>query len=155
MNPQLPETDLFEITLSQQGAGWLLRLIRLTRWVFIISILFSILLLICSVFRYQITDHYNSDAGGDWLAFTEAKIIPIYMAVSTVLGFIQVYFFYYFSRLCKKSIESQQTDLFNESFKWLFRNSLTALILFVINLIFTGIIAYRQYLLLRKIGSLP
>src|SRR5438128_1717559 len=96
---QLPETDLFEIKLSKPGAGWLLRLHGLIRLYFIFSIVLSIFLLISCIFRFRINNHYNIGEDGDWLSFTEGKIVPIYLTVSTVLTIIQIYFYYYFSRL--------------------------------------------------------
>lgn len=129
----IPENNLFEISLSQEGASWLLRLYKVTRWLFVLGIILSLLFVLSLILRYRIYMRYNIPH--NWITNVEMKILPIFEGVLMVVTIIQIYYFFTFSRTAKKAIEQQQSDLFNESFKWLLRNTLLASVMFVMHLI--------------------
>jgi len=130
---QSPETDFFEIKLSSQGAAFLLRLYKATRWLFTLVIILSAFLLIGAVARYFTLQRYYNQRS---LKVYQGIISPVYTVVVTILSLFQVYYYFHFSRTCKKGIEQQQTDLFNSSFKWLFRNTVLACFILVLQIIF-------------------
>jgi hypothetical protein len=145
---QSPETNFFEIKLSSQGADYLFRLYKGNRWLFILLISLSVLLLGNSVIRYVLFQHYNQPG---WLAFVQAKIIPVYTVILAVINVVMVYYYFHFSRICKKSIEQQQTDLFNSSFKWLLRYTSIACVVLVLQIIFYMFDLFTAYSVLQKI----
>jgi hypothetical protein len=49
------------------------------------------------------------------------------------------------------AIQQQQTDLFNASFKWLFRNTVCACILFVLQLVAHSFFLYSKYVMIQQL----
>ena len=135
----IPENNLFEITLSQEGAGWLLRLYNITRWLFIMGIVMSFLSVLSMILRHRFYMAYNIPQ--HWI---DLSIRPIFEGVLLTVTIIQLYYFFTFSRTAKKAIEQQQSDLFNESFKWLLRNTILASVMFVMYLVSVGYSIYTQ-----------
>lgn len=138
----IPENNLFEITLSREGAGWLLRLYKITRWLLILGIIVSLLLVLSLILRYRIYMRYNIPY--NWITNVELNILPIFEGVLMVVTIIQLYYFFTFSRTAQKAIEQQQSDLFNESFKWLLRNTLLATVMIAMHFISVGFAVYAQ-----------
>jgi hypothetical protein len=53
-------------------------------------------------------------------------------------------FFFIFRAWCRKGIELQQADEFNESFQSLLKNSLLAVVIFILHLVFSSLVIYWQ-----------
>lgn len=137
MEHQIPpnrENNLFEISLSSEGAGYLNRVYRITRWTFMLGILFSVIQLVNIGTRFRMVTSSTNLQGGDWLSIV-TKIYPAIEIVSVILTLLQLYFFFNFTRIGNKSIELQQSDLFNDSFKWLLRNTRVAITMLVLETI--------------------
>jgi hypothetical protein len=143
----IPENNLFEITLSQEGASWLLRIYKITRWVFILGICLSVLHLTSVVLRYLFYIRYQAD--NNLLSIFHTKVFPFFEAVGVIVSFIQIYYYVTFSRTCKKGIEGQQADTFNDSFKWLYKHSVIAFILVIFYSIM-ALVAIASQLILFK-----
>ena len=141
-----PENNLFEVFLSSEGAGYLSRVYRITRWVFILGIIFSVIQLVNIFTRFSLMSG-SSALGSDWMSII-SKIYPLIEIVSVILTLLQLYFYFNFTRIGNKSIELQQSDLFNESFKWLFRNSLMAITMLILETILLCLATIANFKLL-------
>jgi hypothetical protein len=140
---QSTENDLFSISLTPFGSTYLLRLYILAKWVFILAILITVIFLAETWLQNKI---YARNYGNlDLLSFLSLNIYTIYSFVVSVITIVQIYFFLYFARQCKKAIQQQQTDQFNASFKWLYRNCVCACILFIIVFIARSFFLFGQY----------
>jgi hypothetical protein len=145
-----PQNNLFEVSLSAEGAGYLNRVYRITRWVFIVGIFFSVVQLVNIGIRFRMYGSSSVFRGSsDWLSIL-TKIYPVIEIITVILALAQLYFFYNFTRIGNKSIEVQQSDLFNESFKWLLRNSLVAIIMFVLDTIMLCFATYSNFKILAN-----
>lgn len=131
-----PENNFFQINLSQQGANWLLRVCKITVWTFTIAVILCVLTLVSVGIRLWLFDQPIED---NWISIVQLVIFPILEVVVVIISFIQILHFYKFTRLCKKGIELQQADLFNESFQSLLKNSLTVIVIAVLQLVSTGL----------------
>lgn len=140
------EESMFEITLSQEGAGYLLRIFKIARWLLGIASFASIVYTSLSLLRFIALKKY--DTGGTLLSFIQFKLEPCVLAIAGILTFLQVFYYFRFATLCKKSIVAKQTEVFNSSFKWLFRYAALTLFLFTLNVI-TGV--FYIYLLVSTI----
>lgn len=132
----LTEKDLFHISLSQQGANWLLRVCKITVWTFTLATILCLLTLISIGIRLWLFDQPVED---NWISIVQLVIFPILEVVVVIINFVQILHFYKFTRLCRKGIELQQADLFNESFQSLLKNSLTVIVIAVLQLVSTGL----------------
>lgn len=145
----IPENNLFEITLSQEGASWLLRIYKITRWVFILGICLSVLYLTSIVLRYSLYMRYDTD--NNWSSIFLTKVFPFFEAMGVIVSFIQIYYYVTFSRTCKKGIEGQQADTFNDSFKWLYKHSVIAILLVIFYSIMALVGIYSQLILFKTL----
>jgi hypothetical protein len=143
----IPENNFFEITLSQQGASWLLRIYKITRWFFILGICLSFLYLTSIALRYVFYIRYKSD--NNWLSIFHTKVFPCFEAMGVIASFIQIYYYVTFTRTFKNGIEQQQSETFNDSFKWLYKNTVIAFVL-VIFYIIMALVAIASQLILFK-----
>jgi hypothetical protein len=146
---QSTENDLFGITLTPYGSTYLLRLYNMAKVVFILAILITMIFLTDAWMQNKIYARNYSNL--DWLTFVMLNIYPIYSIVIAVITIVQIYFYFYFTRQCKRAIQQQQTDLFNASFKWLYRNTVCACIMFVLELVAHSFFLYGKYVMILKL----
>jgi hypothetical protein len=143
----IPENNLFEISLSQQGASWLLRLYKVTRWLFVLGIVLSVLFFINIGLRFRINMRYTTP--DNWLSVLQLNLYGLFDTVVVIITFIQIYYYFKFTRTCKMGIEELQPDLFNDSFKWLFKNTVMASVMFVLQLILACFAIFGDLVLLK------
>jgi hypothetical protein len=136
------ENNFFQINLSQQGANWLLRVCKITTWLFALGCCCSVLSGISIGIRYF--KLYNAGGFDDSLSGRFRLIAVVFEVLFTIVTFVQLIYFYKFARQCRRGIELQQADLFNESFQSLLRNSLVTAVMFILNLAFTCLVMYWQ-----------
>jgi hypothetical protein len=137
-----PENNFFQINLSQQGANWLLRVCKITSWLFILGCVVSVLSIINISIRYFTL--YNAYFFDGSLSSVFQLIAFVFDVLIIPVTFIQIFYFYKFTRRCRQGIELQNADLFNESFQLLLKNSLVAIVIFVLHLVFTCLVIYWQ-----------
>jgi hypothetical protein len=147
--PPNPENNLFEVSLSVEGAGYINRVYRITRWLFMLGIFMSIVQLTNIGIRFRMYGSSTYLQGGDWMSII-TKIYPLIEIVIVVLTIVQLYFFLNFTRIGNKSIELQQSDLLNESFKWLLRETRLAAAMFVLQTILLIIATYSNFKILAN-----
>lgn len=137
------EEDFFAITLSQNGASYILRGFNLIRWTFVIAMIASVCFLFLHWFRYF--EYYiKYEVKGSTALFIQLRIEPITMGVTSLLNILQIIAYFRFVQLCKRGIATRQADMFNNSFKWLIRNAVVACIIVVINLVFAILNIYFE-----------
>jgi hypothetical protein len=131
---KMPENNFFQITLSPQAANWLLRVCKITVWTFAMACTLCVLTLVGVGIRLLL---FSQTIGDSWTSIFQTVAFPVFEVVFVILSFIQLSHFYKFTRLCRKGIELQQADLFNESFQSLLKNSLTVIVIVVLQLVST------------------
>ena len=142
------ENNFFELTLSQQAASWLMRIGKISRWVFIASIGLSLLVFIDIGIMNALYMRIKLD--NNWLSIFQTRIYPGFQVISIIIAIFQNYYYLKFGRTCKKAIETQQSDLFNESFKWLLKNALVTFTLIVLQWVMIAIALYAHLVLLLR-----
>lgn len=131
--------NLFEITLQPEGARYLVKVYRLTVWILIGAVLVSL-----STMGFLLVQQMAYLKSG---AAPRGVFMSVYLLCSaaiTVLSIVQISFYFYFTRQCKISIETRQTELFNQSLKWLYRNSVMTFIEVVVHII--SIVCYLLFI---------
>jgi hypothetical protein len=143
MNPSTTE-EFFSIQLSPEGSQYLLRLYKLNRWVFGLSALFYVINLSTSL-HFFTTHQVGIEDKFDLVV--SLILSPIFWALMNTLWLIHTYLFLRFNSICKKAIQTGQSDLFNQSFKWMYRSLVVALVQLILEIPF-GILTF-----LGEIGS--
>ena len=126
------EENIFDITLSQQGATHLLKAYRLNLWVFIMLCVLAVASLTIYLLRYLNYQTYDITPGTPM--FFEVRVMPFIWMLVTILNILMNCFYFRFVAICKRSIETRQSDLFNSSMKWLVTNTKVGIFLCVIDL---------------------
>jgi hypothetical protein len=140
---QSTENELFTITLTPSGSTYLLRLYNLAKWIFLLIILITLMLVGDTWVQNLI--YARNYPSLDWMSYLAMNIYYIFNLVIALISIVQLYFFLYFTRLCNNAIRQQQTEQFNASFKWLFRNTVCACIMLVVELIGSGMMLYSKF----------
>lgn len=142
-----PNEHFFEITLSQEGSDRIMRLFKTVRWLFLGSIVLSAAFL---VLGYMVLIFRDSIPGEQSFIFRAETLVN---GVSTIVGVVlmlgQLYSFFHFTRLCRKSIQLRQSDLFNRSFKWLIRSAMFSIALVIIQFFLALFTIYVVIILLN------
>jgi hypothetical protein len=142
-----PNENFFEITVSQEGSDRIMRLFKTVRFLFAFSIVLGIIFIGVGYLRFIFYSRLTYSNNPFFKA--ESVLLPVYTVLLTVLMFGQLYSFFHFTRLCKKSIQLRQADLFNYSFKWLIRSALFSGCMFIIEILMSFFTMTELIYLLR------
>lgn len=136
--------DLFELRLADEGAGYLLKTFTITRWLFILAIVGSLVSIALLIIKYFFLR--TIDATGSWMLFVEKNILPFIFCIQLAGLYIQLYLYFRFVKQCRQSILLNDTELFNRSFRSFFQSTIFALAQMSINLVITCmyVIIYLQ-----------
>lgn len=140
--------NMFEITLSQEGISYLLRICRIVQWTFLLALLLYTSQLVMGSITF--IQRKEFDTKGVVERIVQFRIGPLVLIITSAMAIVEISFFFRFFQLCKKAIETKQAELFNHSFKWLFWHTILALILFIINLPFS---AYYCYIAIKGLAK--
>jgi hypothetical protein len=117
MEPQ-PAENFFEIKVSPEGLQRISQMFKTVKWMFGFCIVLSVLFLTLTVLRSVL---YSKLPETTTLDKVYMVIYPVY-AILVSIGLIgQWGAFFYFTRMCKRSILAHDSERFNYSFKWLQR----------------------------------
>lgn len=126
------DKSLFDISLSAEGASYVLRTYKLIWIVFIAILLISIFTTTrawLDYFRFS-----KIETRGNALVVFQFKVYPYFASFLNLLLLIQNCLYLNFYLNCKRSIEIRQPELFNRSFRWLLMSTKIAAIGVVIDL---------------------
>ncbi|PZR03107.1 MAG: hypothetical protein DI539_26740 [Flavobacterium psychrophilum] len=130
-----PTEELFEIKLTAQGANSILRTFKIVQWTLILAVIYSSCFLFLDLTRY--VQYYSKyDTGNDVVLFVQLRIEPLFMAFATILSIVQIVYYFNFIKLCKRGIDTQQSDLFSQSFTWMLKNAIIMFITAIISIAF-------------------
>jgi hypothetical protein len=146
-----PNETIFEITVTQEGSVRIMRLYRTVKTLFGISIVMSVIFQAASF--YRLLFYLKIYDTGSWISRTETIAYPIYTLLYSILLVGQIYCFFHFTRLCRKSIELGNADLFNHSFKWLTRSAAFSLVTFGIELLMAVFSFYATAIYLNSMPA--
>jgi hypothetical protein len=146
-----PNENIFEITVTPEGSERMMRLFKMVKWLFAGAIVLGLAFLLLSSLRYVFYSRITFNR--TFLIDLEAVITPVSTVVITVLMIGSMYSYFHFTRLCKRSIQLRQTDLFNYSFKWLLRSCMFSLSLLLVELLMAMFSIYQVIYLLRRMPA--
>lgn len=135
--------ELFEIKLDETGKKLLIRISRWAKFLYICCVLTCIFDLINAYLGIKSFLKY-ADRYDDYMRFSVSFNI-IFLIIYAVLLPIQAYYFLSFSRKASKAMQYEDSIGFNNSFKWLLKNIITASILFTLNSIWAFVYSIREF----------
>lgn len=145
-----PGENFFEITLSQEGSQRLLSVYKKARWLFAGGIILSAVFLVGGYLGLMMR---SKIPGEKYLLFKiETVVNVLYVVLGTVLTVWQLYVFFHFTRLCRKSIQLGQSDLFNYSFRWLVKSAKISIAALILQFCMT---LFSMYVTIYFIGKMP
>ena len=123
------QEEIFGISLDDDGRRQIVRLHKKVRWIFIGSILWSLLNLLFELTRLNYIRQVMNNSKSNSL------VIVIYsnLLLSVILIPLQSYFYYAFSKQMKLSTEEQNAGRFNQGFRLLNINATLVLLSIVFN----------------------
>lgn len=139
--------ELFQIKLDETGKKLLTRISRWASFLYICCVLTCIFDLINAYLAIKAFLKY-SDGYEDYMKFSVSFNI-IFLIIYAVLLPIQAYYFLSFSRKARKAIQYEDSFSFNNSFKWLLKHVIIAIILFTLNSIWAFLITIREFSLMN------
>jgi hypothetical protein len=145
-----PNEHFFEITLSQEGSDRIMRLFKTVRWLFLGSIVLSAAFLVLGYMILIMRDRLPGEKST--IFRVETVVSLVFTVVGVALMFGQLYSFFHFTRLCRKSIHLGQSDLFNYSFKWLLRSAVFSLSIVIFQFIY---LLFSMYVVINLMRGLP
>jgi hypothetical protein len=120
------ETELLSVSVTATGATTIKRILGITRWTFILGILFTCLGIAALLLHDSFTDpeKYVSIKPLYW----ELKYHDWSFGIYAVLFVFQLYTYLQFARKCHRGIDTLDVEQFNGSFYFLYRASVLAVI---------------------------
>lgn len=121
------ETELLSINVTPAGAAIIKRILGITRWTFILGILFTCLNLAAVLLHDSFTDpeKYISIKPLYW----QLKYHDWYFGIYTFLFIFQLYTYLQFARTCHRGVDTLDVEQFNGSFTFLYRSGILAVIM--------------------------
>lgn len=119
------QSEIFELSLDDEGRGQLIRLYKKLRVVFIAAIAWALISLTSNIVRLTTFRQFLRTSEG----YNPQVIISYaFLFVGIILIPIQSYYYFAFSRKIKASIDEQNTMKFNNSFALLNINATLVLV---------------------------
>jgi hypothetical protein len=118
------------LQLTPTGSNYFIRNYKLVKWLFLFSLIVSILVVIDYFFLISIyrTSEIVISPRHNILSFIVARLIPFFGIVQALLYTYGSYIYYKFSSQVKKSIEDFNEEKFNDSIKYIFRVTLLSIV---------------------------
>lgn len=142
--------ELFSITLTTDGHHWLNKFRSVASFLFILSILSTIV----GLFNFYLRiNYFGLELSKNSIVKSEIWVSRIYALLFHVLFPIQTYFYFKFAQENKVSIEEQNDENFNQSFKFLFLNARLSIITFLLSLLYVIFETYINWIFAHGIIS--
>src|SRR5690349_5707460 len=125
------ENDLFDIRLNEEGKGHIVRIYRLTRFVFWFGVVIETLMLYAAIrnyFRYRHLSQSQNPA-----LYWEIRVYCVYMVVMAVLALLQCFYFLQFTRKARESLVLNESNAFNTAWYWMYRSQRISVICIAMN----------------------
>lgn len=113
--------DLFEIKLNATGILYIKKLVKIVSACFVVSIIWGVIIIfwntrdIIQRWDYEVLDRKQN---------FQYKVLPWLWIVLNISNAIGTYYYYKFFRQLNLSINTRNTSLFNQSFKYAITNGL-------------------------------
>ena len=130
---QTEQHGLFESKLNESGKIYIRKFATAVRLLILIGALVSLLSLTISMIRFIKMNSF--DAFGDKLVQFQYHVYPFYLLVYVVLAILQLYALWKLSIYLSKGADYNDEVSFNESFRYLYRNTIFAVISLGISLL--------------------
>jgi len=133
---QPEQNDLFEIRLTPWGKYYIRRFAAIARMIILAGILISFIHIASTVIGYIIFK--PSQYAGYKYLLLENRLMPYYMALYCMLFYPQMYFYWQATKYLKRSLDFNDEDAFNKSFRSLFRSSVFGIASVLLSLLSYG-----------------
>ena len=120
------DNDFLEVRLDPTGAAYLKKLMVTTRWLFIIGMLLSLLLILQAIVRSPFANPERFSA--NLPLYLEMKLFNWYTFIYCLFFSWQVWCYWQFARQANKGAVLLDTAQFNHSFRSLYTSSILALV---------------------------
>ena len=126
------QDEIFDIVLNNEGRSHILRLFGRVRFVFIASVIWSVIALLSTIAGIISTLRIMRNVD-DWLT---VRLIVMYafMFLNVILVLLTGYYYYAFSKQIREGIDAQDPVSFNRSFGLLATNAVIVAISVVLNI---------------------
>lgn len=120
------DNDLLEVRLDKTGIDQLKKLSVTTRWLFILSMLLTLLLILQAIGRGSLMSPEKFSS--NWALYLAVKLFNWYTFAYCCFFAWQVWSYWQFARQVNKGAALLDTAQFNQSFRSLYRSSVLALV---------------------------
>lgn len=128
------EKELFQVEVNGEGVQYIRRIYRLSKVLFVAGILVEMIILYFATRNY--IRNRNITEVEDPFYYWDLRIYSVYVLLYFFLFILQMVYFFEFTRQAHKAITAGEAQLFNRSFKWLYKNMQVAAVLLVLNALF-------------------
>jgi hypothetical protein len=125
------EENIFTVSVNEEGKSGFLRIFRITRLLFVLSVIVEALFLFYALYRYFLLKDIPSSENA--FLFWNVRIYVVYISIYVLLMLLQYYFFLKFAGKARKSILNSDSILFNQSVGWLYKSLKLAFLLYLLN----------------------
>lgn len=125
------EENIFSVSVNEEGKSGFLRIFRIARLLFALSIIVEALFLIYALYRYFLLKDISPSENA--FLFWDIRIYLVYIGIYVLLMLLQYYFFLKFAGQARKSILNSDSILFNQSVGWLYKSLKLAFLLYLLN----------------------
>ena len=136
------EPDLFEIKLNDKGKILLLRINSWAKFLYICTMITCVFDLINAYIGFWAYKKFLSSSIGIIKFQTQMNII--FLAIYAIALPVQAYLFYRFSTRSRKALLYENSEDFNDSFRWLLKHAMVASFLFALNSLWAILVTYSE-----------
>jgi hypothetical protein len=144
------EHEIFFVRLNEKGAAHLNKFYRLSKVLFSLSLLISVLTL-AHLAIFLSNPLFSPERITDPNIRMEVYGSTAYAFIFSLVFPCQVYCYYRFGMRNKKGVEAHSVEAFNDSFRWLYLNAAVSMGSFALNFIYVSFTVYIELILSKKI----
>ncbi len=125
------EENIFTVSVNEEGKPGFLRIFKIARLLFVVSIIVEALFLFYALYRYFLLKDVSPSENA--FLFWNIRVYVVYIGIYVLLMILQNYFFLKFAGQARKSILNSDSILFNQSVGWLYKSLKLAFLLYLLN----------------------
>jgi len=123
--------DLFRIQLNQEAAISIQKTYTIARWLIGIGLFAVFINIGFLIMDYFVTEQRLQDDG--WATKVRRYIVPALSIAGLATFIMQIFLYFNFFRKARRAILLNDSDIFNKSFHLFYKNSLYALVQFILS----------------------
>jgi hypothetical protein len=143
--------DLFNIQLNQEASTSIQKTYTVARWLLGIGLFAVAVNIGFLILDYFVTEQLYKDDG--WATKVRRYIVPALSIAGLATFVMQLFLYFNFFRKVRRAILINDSDIFNQSFHLFYKNSLYALVQFVISVLVNIYYFYSYYHILDRMPA--